>query len=446
MCDCVYRQLRAFFCGLCCVACIGPILIVVGIVLLTTENTRDADIASWKSTIITFDTNQRAAMLATSGSVNGAVLSISEPSVLVVGDQTNIPSTTSVVLTGGAYAASQWEFQTAVGGSATNGFNVTTSLTSTRTTSVYCTKSQCTSSCGKSDYYCGSMVSRACDSGGAYSGSVGCWNSDGACGTCTYVDKLSDVCVPLSFAPDSDGNNSTASGKWLRSTRRSGCAYPFTSPGTYAASASSMISVRAMSEDDPYITLQAATSGTADFGMTEETQKSTGTGALVAGIVLSLCIYGIVALLIHRCILTPRRNGIDPFAPGYTGNPIYGGGPIHGAGAMMGQPMMAFGGGPQPMGMGNGFGMSEDKPHMFNPAVTGTVVPYGQPQQPYGQPSQPYGQPPQPYGQPPQPYGQPPPSFGLPPQPYGQPPPPAYDAPMQPYGQPPQPYGQPPAY
>jgi hypothetical protein len=220
----------------------------------------------------------------------------------------------------------------------------------------------------------------------------------------------------------------SSSAGWSASMSRRSCEYPFGDTQYYSTSYESFIQVKLISEEDPYITLEKVTSGSKDFGITEASQRSVGTGLLIAGIIVAVLMYGALAFIIKRFLL-PAMNGENVMM----GSPA-GQGMVNTNNGGMSNPIdtIHVNPGPQPQ---YGQQQQQQQPIVYGSASLQQPQPqpvYGQPQPVYGQPvmappgyvQQPQQQPmyggaypppqPQPgYGGPSYAAG-PPPAFGLP--------------------------------
>ena len=389
----------------CCILCTGPVLFIVGIVLLVSPNNRKANVDKYNSAVTLYNapTGNGQAMKSSTFSVDGVALTPLAVPVGIGGDlqdvsrdgvsqkfsglvtkfssTSTIPASVSVNIEASYRPVGRPSSTTSFPGSFT-----------TKKQMGYqykCTSSRCT----------GVSVS-SCPSGyrESYTGSSSC-DRDKVCGTCYGSFFISKACFIVQL-----GGSST-NPSW--SLVKSGCKYPFGSDAQeYASQPTNTITVEVYADTDPYVKLEEITQGTKNFGMTEAQQRSVGLALLVVGIIIMAMMCGVVVFSFQHQQTNEYRK---QYWGTVTGNP-YQPQPV------MGQPMGTVGAPP-------GYGQ---------PPPPG----YGQPPPPaYGQPPPPgYGQPPPPgYGQPPPPaYGQPPPGYGQTPPPgYGQPPPAAYGQPMQ---------------
>jgi hypothetical protein len=306
MCTGLSDRIRQVVACLCFIACAGPILIIVGGVALTARDNRQSEITSWTKVIAAFDATVLPTLRGTTAMLGNKSMSLSASTVVANSSQENVPNATSFPFTTISAPMSSWTFATTINGSASTASNVTldgTNLTTTHKTIVSCTYNYCTSGCGggkSSSYFCRNIKVTAC-SDGIYQGRASCFGSDGVCGTCLRTQYLTSVCAPMTLS-SSNGVKTNASGVWQLAPVKRSCDYPFTQQ-QYGANYTSSIPVKLMSEQDPYITLSDITRGGNDFGMTAVSQRTGLAPLLIAGIAISVVVYGVIGVLIYRfCI------------------------------------------------------------------------------------------------------------------------------------------------
>jgi hypothetical protein len=429
---------RCIFGLLCCLVFIGPILIIVGIVLLTSENDRQKRVDQYNGAVRDYDQLDapllsQTTMLATSNSVP-YVLSRYYLTVPVEGNMESVTSANHYVFVrAGVPQATLDTYALSVSLSNNTGtvptvLNFQIEGSRSMTKALTCEGAQCTDRCRDSSDYCtsSSMQSRcASEFGGTWTSSSSSRCKRGqTCGTCRFTGQLQTACLVLQL------NDGVVSKSSLTS-----CWYPFDSQ-QYAARVGTTIAgveIRVLTERDPYITLQRVTEGSDNFGITAGQQRAAGIGCLVAGCIFTAIMICVICWFVNT---QQRQEPAAVIAP---------------------QPLAPVAVDPYPQPQPAEYSPTEP-PHQsnaYNGYNNGQYAPanagYGQQQPVVGQPTyagqQGYGQPPpnQPgYGQPG--YGQP--SYGQPG--YGQPgysqPPanqagygqPGYDAPPQNQG-----YGQP---
>lgn len=392
-------MVRMLFGCLCFLLVGGPIMFIVGIVVLTSDNNRASKVAAYNEAVANFDTTGMPAW-----PFSGSMGELSSPqpytmsnvsmSLVVDGNQEGlIPGFTYYGSNNVPVSTTPLSLVLSATGSSVISRNGVP-RTATYTYSVKCTSS---TSCSSSNMLsrCQSRYATATYSGGTCS-------ADAYCG-CSVLLYLTEYCAVL---------RRLTVASWTESFTYASCRYPFgANDQAYTTTTDPFsLNMRLYSSDDPLITLEAQTQGTRNFGLTADQQRSIGIGLIVAGIVLSVIVCGGCFFAIR--LATSRQAPIQPAPASQM--------------VSMSQPpppqqQMGYAGGQQP--------------------VYGQPVAYGQPQVGgYGAPPPPapgaygggggYGAPPPPqqpgygYGAPPQGYG-----YG------GQPPPP--QAPALGYGAPP---------
>ena len=393
-------------CGCICTLVLGgPILIIVGILMLTVENTRKSDVAAYNKVAEEYNTSIGRAMTPAYFSINGGqsrAMSYNTVRVPIEGNTEGVTSALSSLVSGYAPTQSSSFVDTArftfsLSYNATS-FNAEIPTKSTGSESIRCDRVNDCTAATMSDICRSKRGSSASYNGGRCS-----YRS--SCGECRYSAYLSEACVVVS------GGEGGA--QFVRDSRLASCFYPFdgsVSSYKYGSSTTADIAVTVRHASDPLIALERITKGSRDFGVTEEDQKSVGRAALIIGIVLLLgsvalcvCLFFMVRAVANRGQQPATTELLDGMRPG--GYPAQ-------------QPMPQQQPYPQQP-------MPQQQP-VYGQPVYGQPMP--PPQQPYGQPMPP---PQQPYGHPPQQYGQQP----MPPHQYGQPMPPQQQ-PYSPYAQP----------
>lgn len=414
------RMIRAAIGCLCCLVCGGPILIIVGIVVLAAPNTFKEDTDNYKAAIKTYEANAGPVMNSTSGIIT--VTGAESPRLTPV--KLRVPIT-------GVNADDIPVFYSTVVQSADLTFG--SSRTLSAVTNTHMSGSLSTKSVGPwtSSAQYGSMSFESCDRGDSRSEcdrkrDQKCANKFGngahyySSSRCTWYEKPEHYCFPLEL---------TASSKaWVWSSDPTTCDYvdgdsqpmgslteqSFEGFGkqklnTYSSSSSADYSsnggipVQLRAASDPYIVAMRITKGRMDFGLTKGQQRSLGLALIVVGALLVCCCVGVI-VLIKRSMNREPRNGAA----------IYGafGRPYQPQGGYQQMPPGTYGGinyGPQGP---QGYNQSPQGGYQQMPPDQGGYQQGGYQQGGYGQPPQQgYAQPPpqqQPYQQPQQGYGQPP--------------------------------------
>lgn len=289
---------RAVICGIVCCLCIGPILIIVGITLLASPNTRKEDVDAFNKAVDFYNGRDATVLSATQAYVKGfEQMTRTFDRITVEGDTTDVDAASHYVFTRPGVTRN------------TNSDGYTVRFTDennvTKSTATWnlpwsaevqltlrCNKTFCTDDCSQSSYTCDSdRLRNHCGNvlRGSYTDYDGsCYNGDD-CGVCRYTGTLSKACVVFAL-----GDNNQA----VSSTKYTSCFYPFTQheylPG------SSFFELTAMSENDPFLVLQDKTDGSNDFGITAEQQKNAGVILLVLGIIITVLMIALLCFFIYR--------------------------------------------------------------------------------------------------------------------------------------------------
>lgn len=316
--DMGYGCIRGIVSCFCCLCCAGPILLIVGLVMLTGSNNYASMTEQYAAATKSFAAAARAEMLAAKGNVEGYSLAVSSTNTpflsytLPRGVEGVDDSVQSVVLessqrfssfpvtaTIGSGAAAG-----VAGNSSTNSSDANTTAaptappgsssfqvqrvvrTSTRSISVRCPTSRNHGSCSAS------RMQSMCESAAGCSGAT--WNgftcAEGrSCTGCTYTVAQSASCTPIV---------SKDNGRTFQQSDYTGCLYPFTGESSQptkcvssSSSSSSSMSVVFLNVDDPFIQFGKITSGSLSFGLTEGQQRSIGLSlSVVGGLVLAAVI------------------------------------------------------------------------------------------------------------------------------------------------------------
>ena len=384
---------------LCLLVIGGPVLFIVGIVVLLAPNNRDSTVNTYNTAVTNFNSTTISASW-TSGTIGGQAFTLQAQPVQLLGDLTGVSTASSLVA------------QSVVATSVTNlvynvssitPFSRTVATSTTKTVSMTCTSSYCSGSGSNCRCYQQQMSSK-CFSIAVNGVAINVPNScstGSSCGVCQYTAFLTIYTAVAAKSSEDSAHQSVL--------------YPFTAATqVYSPMSSPPTSyyARLYSSLDPLLAAQQLTHGTMDFGITQETQRKIGIALIVVGVVLTTAVCG-GAFILYKC--QTQKNQGQPAVPPtqHAGVPHF----SAEAGAY-GQPGYAQG----------GYGQPQPQYNQAQPA--GPVFQYNQP------------------GFPPQPgYGQPPPNFdphAANNQPHsGYPPPQPAFAPQAGYGQPQAMYGQP---
>jgi hypothetical protein len=288
--------------------CIGPILLIVGIVLLGTKNNYDEYVSKYNDAVGNFNAHYRSLVLATTANVGGNwnlfPLSSGSDSPLSPQFSGTLPdsSTQGVTTSGLSYPLKS---QTNVDLSSSRSANITFTPPSSgqgstfspssvsftlpavgsSTTTYYLT---CSSSQIDRRTSCQSVCEQK-STCGVYSGSGSyCYSSSSCSGACRVVNYDSLQCSQF------DINNATGQ---LTRNNNLGCIYP-TSGWTQPASCTQRNSVPVlfMNSQDPFIQIQKITQDSSfSFGLTKAQQRNIGlallaVGASITGLVICLAV------------------------------------------------------------------------------------------------------------------------------------------------------------
>eukprot|EP00742_Colponemidia_sp_Colp-10_P023111 GILJ01027464.1.p1 GENE.GILJ01027464.1~~GILJ01027464.1.p1 ORF type:complete len:415 (-),score=33.90 GILJ01027464.1:309-1508(-) len=382
--------------------CGGPILFIVGIVLLVAKNTREDDVKAYNEAVTAYDPSPVNSWQ--SGTIQGSSLQLTTQTNPIEGNREGI----NVV------GESRMVYAN-IGQRTSYTYNLTNVQLFTADSIVTIKSKTATAYCRNSNGCIRTQMSSYCaseyGSSASFTGTTSC--SSGSCGYCDYDTYLSEVCAVVSSGTP-----------YTRDTRYKSCYYPFgNADQKYDTSSASTIPVYARKADDPYIALQRITEGTNDFGLTEAQQRTAGIVLIAIGCALIACVCLVACVIVHF-IKQHNNSRIQPQSPqqnvtvlvpgqviSYPTGPVQ---PIsngYGAPSPMQQPGYSQ---PPAQNPGYGYGAPPPPPQQYGGS---------QQQMGYGQPAPPppgyaqgggYGQPQQGYGQPQQGYNQPPPALGYP--------------------------------
>jgi hypothetical protein len=273
---------RAILGFVCCVLCAGPILFIIGIVVLATPNHRNEDVRKYNAAVKTWDSSESGPMKASTFEIGDTEMTQMISPVVIQGDTEDVDmNATSIYFQG--YVPSPLSNGmlpipiTITYEGVTRFITVTAPIIVSITSPLKCSRS-----------YCDGMGAFDCPSGYRirYEGKSHC-ERDETCGTCYGTGYLSRAC----FVVRRSGND------WTEDTKV-GCKYPFTeSQHDSSFFVSNTIGVVVRSVYDPFLALEDITEGKDNFGRTFGQQVSAGIVMLVLGIVIMCLLFGVIFLL-----------------------------------------------------------------------------------------------------------------------------------------------------
>lgn len=289
---------KAIMACICCCLCAGPILIIVGIVLLASPNTREDDVKNYNDAISSYNSNTAPILTSLSLSVEGSSMSRTQESINVQGNTEGVDSGSHYVFTASGVTRpndNNYGFQASRSGGSSTTFSKNIPFTASVTRDIVCSSNNCAEDCAFRDFECTASSSRNyCTNqfGGVYTHTnAGDCDAGEVCGRCEYQGSLSRACVPIAVSSSSISTSS----------RYSSCYYPFDISGNdYRPSAGSSPTIEVMSDDDPFIELQRVTEGTNDFGITEAQQRTTGIVLLILGLLITCVMIAAAYFFINR--------------------------------------------------------------------------------------------------------------------------------------------------
>jgi hypothetical protein len=396
MCD----AFRAIVGCLIFMAIIGPILIIVGLVMIFSENNREASIreynnavSSYQSYVTTIESWTGSASLG--NTLDTYTMATARESVSVIGNTDGVSSATSTLLRGQLKAATQSNnVQYAIASKLS--MQRSFAFTKTLSTNIQCSGQSCSKYChDSSDRQCDddSILTRQCQR--VYSPEATFHRTrqycdgDDVCGYCSYVGYASRLCAVV--------KTDTGGQAIIEDTSKLSCDYPFAlDSGEYSATKPTTgsdgtysVTVEVRINNDPYIVLQSLTRGSRDFGITAREQRGVGIGLLLIGCLITVLVCGGAVYMCrqhnqkkHREEYRPEHHQQAQMEQYQSSSPGY---------STYGQPAPVYG-----------------QAQVYQQQPT-----YGEPQPAYGQPQPVYGQPQSTYQ--PQPMYQQQPGYGQPP-------------------------------
>ena len=288
--------LTAVACIALLVICAGPILIVVGIVLITADggnSDRNDRVDEFNRAVEDYRPTRVAGWRP--GTTNGAAMMLYVDNVVVYGDTDRVTDVAKTEYLGanGPYSSTASFSLNGIAPFTRTGIR----QSGTRAIGAYCG-----SSFGCSNYemnnYC-----RSAYGGGAYFTSGGYCNSKGDCGQCFFSAYLTEVCAvidPITNQP---------------ATNMQSCFYPFRSGsdqsyGSRVQPGSIRYTVR--QSDDPFIALQRLTEGSESFGTPDNGARNWGIALLIVGcIITAIALIAIIVLCCKKRQMQKQQGAAD---------------------------------------------------------------------------------------------------------------------------------------
>eukprot|EP00758_Cryptobia_borreli_P013870 Tbor_TRINITY_DN5873_c0_g2::TRINITY_DN5873_c0_g2_i4::g.7140::m.7140 len=282
---------------LCCCICAGPILVIVGVVIIVSPNTRKDDVnayntavADWKSGNAEADVsgwlpgtigNSQATKVTKPVVVDGSTDDVSDPSIEVPFVRSSTPFHDTV---SASYNLNNVDV-----------FSITVTTSIPKTVSVSCQRNR---GCSHSEMEnnCKSRYSSS-----KYTGS-GCQHK-GQCGSCEYKVYIKDICAVAS-------RKLSDPKRYIRDSSKESCNYPFTSTSFATTTKKhSGIELSLRTSDDPYIALQRITRGTNNFGLSKGQKMSIGFACLGVGVLLIICMFVFIFVVYKLIMMATGKNG-----------------------------------------------------------------------------------------------------------------------------------------
>ena len=263
-------------CGiLCCMLCGGPICLIIGIVLLASDNNREDNVNEYNSVVASYNTAPITSWVPASVGVNS--FSLFNQAVTVYGNLQDVqPATSRILSTQGGPSNTASYSLTNVAPFARSGITQSRWFLST----AYCDNSWGCSNSAMNNYCVANFgPSASFNSGGYCSGR-------GNCGQCRYAAYLSEYCVVVDSEP-------TTGNTYQQSARYGSCFYPFGQNDQLFRTSSSgpftSIYYTVRQSNDPFIALQRLTEGEMDFGTLREDERNAGIALVVVGSIIIVC-------------------------------------------------------------------------------------------------------------------------------------------------------------
>ena len=370
------RMAQGVCCCLCLMICGGPILLIVGIVLLAVPNTRADDVKKYNTDSALFNPapvyNWSGYITSSTNSYSddNAISIVSQPVTVDGGSDEGVDDFNSVLARAFVSNSNNDNPRVAYNISPIQGAptGLYPQYKSSKSGSVTCRDS---SGCSYS------AVTRLCQDkyGNSASATTTSYCREDKSCSCSYYTYLQQYCLVAAPSP-------TNASAFIMSTTYNSCYYPFktTDDQSYKGTTITNVPFQLRLNTDPFIIMQKITKGDMNFGITAGQQRAIAAACIGIGCVMIACI-ALVSYILFKVIksFTDKGDASQPMNSQYS-NPQ--------------TPQNNF----PPQQHQQGYPPQQQyPPHQPQPA-------YGQPA--YGQPAPGYAQPaPAAYGQPA--YGQP---------------------------------------
>ena len=298
--------IRAIIGCLCFMCCIGPVMLIVGVVFLAMPNNFEARVSEYNAAIALFNNGgYRSAMASASGSANTVSIAPTAPTDAPLAPyfSSALPSSPGYPVTTSQPLRSVAGVELSVPAAAQvvdrylrpYAFTVPARRTVTRQASMYCTSTE-----RKNRRTCYAKCLDAVPSGCSfsYTSSATCYSSS-SCPSCTWTEYQTAYCGVLAY------DNATG---FRASNDYEACIYPFaaTSQPTSCSSAGTSLRVILLNEKDAFIQIQNITRDSSmSFGITAKQQREVGVGLIAGGLVFT-------SLVVAMCVMLYRRVHSNP--------------------------------------------------------------------------------------------------------------------------------------
>jgi hypothetical protein len=302
------RAIRQVMGCLCCLIIIGPLLFIVGVIMLVSPNNYAANVQKWNAAVANYTSDTVPIIKKTVLDFPSANTTISTSTVTVKpsGNSKDVtPNVQSVRWVASSYSLNRADLQVTVDSSqfapatataTTQQFMVAGGSSSQWEVERNTVDADCNddNGCSSSEMRekCASNVPSSHDKYNCKSSDMemsGGTTYDGDSRTCTYYLYVASYCQPLKL-------NSKPNEKWVKDTSMSSCDYPFDSQMkkcSRVSSHSTTVPFTFMASNDPHIELSRITKGDLSFGLTELQQRLIGLGLIVVGAMFIACMIGL---------------------------------------------------------------------------------------------------------------------------------------------------------
>lgn len=293
--------------AICCLIVIGPVLLIVGVIVLLSPNTRVERINEYNSAVDAF--NGANGDYGRLRQFAGVVEPIATPmipyeytmatqNVDVGGNTDGVKQTTTIFAHATVQLAQEFRVNSSSFGPRFTSTRVP--IVTSASIKLPCANDRrCSTDCSQaSSRYCSySNVAAYCQERYGFDATFvratsatnsRCTGSE-VCGTCSYVSYLRSVCFVIA-------RSSSNAGAWIQDPSYQSCDYPFRAQRYEAVTKSQTIPFQMRANTDPWIVLQRLSQGTMDFGLTQSQQIALGIaliaigGALTAAVIIPVCL------------------------------------------------------------------------------------------------------------------------------------------------------------